>query len=131
MILRRLHSDKRGTAAIEFTFAMPLLATLMIGILQFGLVLQASGAMRHAIGEGIRFAKVHPGATQTEVLDRTREALAGVKLSGVKQLTFQRGTSNQAEYGQITMQYELDPMIPFADIPPITLNETKTAYLPS
>lgn len=130
MKFRKLIADPRGASAIEFAFAMPVVVTLMIGILQFGLVLQASGAMRHAIGEGIRYAKVHPSATETEVLDETRSALAGVDPDGVTQLSFQRGTASGAEFGRITMRYSLDPFIPFASLPPIVLNQTRTAYLP-
>ena len=68
MKIKKFLSDKRGAVIIETAFALPVLILLMIGMLQFGLVLQASGAMRNAIGQGIRFAKVNPNATETEVL---------------------------------------------------------------
>ena len=127
----RLHRDASGAASVEFVFALPVLATFMIGVLQFGLVLQANGAIRNALGDGIRYAKVHPSATNNEVLTQTRAGLAGIAQSGIKTLTFQRGTSNGASYGQIAISYQLQPMIPFAPLPPITLNQTKTAYLPT
>jgi Flp pilus assembly protein TadG len=129
MTKRTLLSDPNGAAAIEFTFALPILLMLMIAILQFGLVLQASGAMRNAVGEGIRHAKVHPTATETEVLNRARAGFAGVDPDGIQTLTFTRGTSNGAEFGRISMTYHLTPLIPFASVPPIQLSATRTAYL--
>ena len=131
MTTRKLLADTRGAVAIEAAFALPLLATLMIGILQFALVLQASGAMRHAIGEGLRYVKVHPDATSTEVLEVTKDAMAGVDLAGLKGTSYQKGSVNGAAYGRIILRYELTPLIPFVDLPPITLRETRRAYLPS
>ena len=127
----RLLLDAQGAATIEFAIALPLLATFMIGVLQFGMVLQANGALRNALGDGIRYAKVHPSATQTEVLDQTRAGLSGIAQSGITSLTFQRGTQNGADYGEISISYQMQPMIPFAPLPPITLSQSKTAYLPS
>lgn len=129
--VRKLRSDEGGAVAIEMAFALPVLVTLMIGILQFALVLQASGAMRHGIGEGLRFAKVNASATAAQVEAETRANMEGVKLTGIRSLTFQRGTASGAAFGRIAMQYELTPVIPFAPLPPIQLNETRTAYLPS
>ena len=127
----RLLRDCRGAAAVEFAFAIPVLATFMIGVLQFGQILQTNGALRNALGDGIRYAKVHPTATQSEVLTQTKAGLAGVAQSGITSLTFKRGTQNGADYGQISISYQMQPMIPFAPLPPITLSQTKTAYLPT
>jgi Flp pilus assembly protein TadG len=138
----RLLSDKRGAIVVEMAFSIPIMVMLMIGILQFALVLQASGAMRNAIGQGIRYAKVHPledpddpsevAALKGEVEAVAREGLAGVDKSGIKTLQYTTGTdANGIEYGTITMTYELKPLIPFATIPPIELTQTRTGYLPT
>ena len=126
MRIFRLLRDTSGATTVEFVFALPVLATFMIGVLQFGQVLQANGAIRNALGDGIRYAKVHPTATQSEVITQTKAGLAGVSLNGIKTLTFQRGMQNGANYGEITISYQMEPMIP-----PITLNQSKTAYLPT
>ena len=130
MKLRQFLRNTRGAAAIEFALALPILASLMIGILQFALVFQASGAMRHASGEGIRYAKVHPGATESEVLAVVRSALGGIDKDNITSLTFVRGTTGEADYGRVAMSYSLQPLIPFVSLPPIVLNETKFTYLP-
>lgn len=129
--LKRLRRDREGSFGIEFAIALPVLVALMIGILNFGLVLNANGSMRNAMGEGLRLAKVDPAATDATVIATTRAALIGVDPNAVQTLTFRRGTVNNAETGTMTMTVQLRPIIPFAMIPPITLTETKQIYLPS
>ncbi len=130
MTIRKLLADCRGATAVEFAFAMPILITIMLGTLQFATALHASGALRHGLGEGIRYAKVYPGATETEVLDHTRAGLAGLNPDRIETLTFQRGTLNGAEFGQVSIDYRLEPLVPFIPVPAIVLSETKFAYLP-
>lgn len=129
--LRALQPCREGSVGLEFGIALPILVALMIGILQFGLILNANGSMRNAMGEGLRLAKVNPAATNGQVLSRTRSTLVGVDPAAVTSLTFARGTSNNTQTGTMTMQVTLTPIIPFAPIPPIVLNQTKRVYLPS
>ncbi len=129
-IFREIIRDRRGATVIEYAFALPVLVMLMIGILQFALILQASGAMRHGIGEGLRYAKVNPDATESEVLAQVRPAMGGVDLNNVTSLRFTSGTTNGVAFGRITMQYEMMPVIPFAPLPAIQLSETRTTFLP-
>ncbi len=60
-----------------------------------------------------------------------RDALAGIDRDNIQSIVFTSGTSNGAEFGRIDVSYAMDPLIPFADIKPITINESKTVYLPS
>lgn len=129
--MQRFSKDDRGSVGLEFGIAIPVLVALIIGVLQFGLVLNANGAMRHAMGEGLRLAKVDPSASDTEVTDRVKAQLVGVDPAGIQILTFNRATSNNIERGTMTMTLRLTPVIPFAAVPPITLTETKTIYLPN
>lgn len=131
MIAHGLLKDIRGAAVIEFAFALPTIAIIMMGILQMGLVLHASGGMRYALAEGIRFARVNPQATSAQVEGRARAALLGIDRNGITSLTFVRGTSSGgASFGRMAMRYEIAVAIPFVSLPPFVLNETKTTYLP-
>ena len=123
--------NKSGSGSIDFAFAFPVLITLMLGTIQLGMYLQASGTLRHALGEGIRYAKVYPDATTTEVLDEVRSEMPAMNPDNIAQIGFVRGTSNGAAYGRISIAYTLEPMIPLVPVPPITISESKTAYLPS
>jgi len=127
----KLLRDRSGSVAVDFAFAFPVLLTLMLGTIQLGVYLQASGTLRHALGEGIRYAKVYPDATSTEVLDEVRSEMPAMNTSNISRLQFIRGTSNGAEYGRISIAYKLEPLIPLMPVPAITITETKTAYIPS
>lgn len=131
MTIAALASDERGATVIEFAFALPVLVTLMVGILQYGMILHTSGGLRNALGEGIRHAKVYPSATQASVLQKTRDALPGIDPNGITALTFERGVSNGAAFGRLSITYQAEAVIPFVPVQAITLTETKTAYLPS
>jgi Flp pilus assembly protein TadG len=129
--IRLLHRDQRGGAIIEFAFALPIMVTFLIGILQSSLMLYAKSGMRHGVGEGVRFAKVFRDAEDVAVLNKVRGAAFGVQASRIKTLTFQRSTSaNGEDLATIAMTYEPSSFIPFVPRLPITLSETRTLYLP-
>ena len=123
--------DEKGSGSVDFAFAFPVLITLMLGTIQLGMYLQASGTLRHALGEGIRYAKVYPDATSDEVLDEVRSEMPAMDPDKIARLRFNRGTVNGAAYGRISIAYTLEPMIPLVPLPDITITETKIAYLPS
>lgn len=131
MITQGLLKDTRGAAVIEFAFALPVIAMVMLGILQMGIVLHASGGMRHALGEGIRYARINPEATDAQVETYARAAMLGIDGSAIRSLTFDRGTTAGGQsFGRITMRYDIATVIPFVPLPPFALNKTKTTYLP-
>ena len=128
--LRSIGRNRTGSLGFEFAIAMPILVTLMLGVLQFGMALHASGSMRNAMGEGLRLAKVDPNATAAEVYAETRDEMVGVDQNGITSLVFTRGTAaNGAEFGKLVMKYTMKPLLPFAPIPDIVLEEEKQIYL--
>ena len=139
--MEKIARNSEGAAVIEAAFALPVLVMLMIGILQFAMILQAGGAMRHSMGEGLRYAKVHQladpsdplqvKALETKVEEITKNALAGINKNDIKSLTFTYGTEDGADFGRIDMQYEMDPFIPFAPVDAIKITKSRTVYLPS
>jgi Flp pilus assembly protein TadG len=111
-------------------FALPIVVMLMIGILQYAIVMQTTSGMRHAIGEAVRFAKVYPNADEDEVLDIARGSFVGIDSSKITGLALERGTAaNGADYGTVTMRYRLEPVIPFVALDEINLEESRTIYL--
>ena len=131
MIGRRILKDERGATVLEFALALPVLATLMIGILQFGIVMHTSGGIRHAMGEGLRYAKVNPSATAAQVEQHARNALVGIDNGGLTAVSFTRGTQDGAEYGRLTISYRAEPVVPFIPDQVINLSRTKQVYLPN
>lgn len=56
---RRLRGDA-GTAAVEFALLLPVLATLVLGVLSTGVVLSQKQQMAYAVREGARHGAVLP-----------------------------------------------------------------------
>ncbi|MBT0667135.1 pilus assembly protein [Novosphingobium profundi] len=133
MIPRRfawhLLRDRRGASVIEFAFALPVAAALMVGILQFALVMQATGAIRHAAGEGVRYANVNQEASETQVAAKVRQQLAGLNENGVVAIALERGSSDGAAFDKVDIQYRLEPVVPFMQLNPIVLNESALSYV--
>ena len=130
-LAQHLRRDEAGSFGVEFAIALPVLIALMIGILNFGLVFNANGSMRNAMGEGLRYAKVERTASDADVISVTRQSLVGVAPNAVQTLTFNRATVNNTETGTMTMTIVIQPIIPFAPLPPIRLTQTKSIYLPT
>ncbi|MCB2086490.1 MAG: pilus assembly protein [Sphingomonadaceae bacterium] len=129
-MLRRLLRNRAGSSTVDFAFALPVLVTLMLGMVQMGVSLHASGALRHAATEGVRLAKVDPDATETEVLTRVKSELAAMDADKITTLKFEHGTTNGADYGKVTVGYRVDPLIPLLPVPSINLSEEKQVWLP-
>lgn len=66
---KALASDDRGAAAVELVFALPLLITLLFGIIQFGFIFFVWNDMMNAAREGARRLAVD--STITEVQAQT------------------------------------------------------------
>lgn len=130
-MLQKIRRDTRASSTVDFAFALPVLITIMLGTMQLGQYLQVSGTLRHALGEGVRYAKVYPDATQSDVIAEIKDEMPAVDHSKIKAVVFVRGTSSGINWGAAGIQYKLEPMIPLVPLPPITITETSISYLPA
>lgn len=55
----RLGADRRGAMAIEFGFALPVLALLTIGLIDASMLVWSSSTIENAAAEGARYAVVN------------------------------------------------------------------------
>ncbi len=60
--LRNRGKDERGAALVEFAIIMPLLFTLVLGIVEFGWLLSNDLDIRHGAREAARQAAVNAGS---------------------------------------------------------------------
>lgn len=51
-------SDRRGSVLVEFALLAPVFLTLLVGVIQIGLHIQNSNAVRNLASDGARFAVV-------------------------------------------------------------------------
>lgn len=123
----QLLGDRRGSAAIEFVVAIPILVLMMWGIFQVGILYQANAGMQHALGEGARLATVWPTRTDAEIQSKITSAKFGLANGtwGTPQIT----TDTTAKTKTISVTYSQPTDFLFFQGPTVTLSATKVVYL--
>ncbi len=57
-LVHRLRQSESGAAMVEFAFVLPVLLSLILGVMEVGRALYAYQTLDHAVREGARFAIV-------------------------------------------------------------------------
>ena len=79
---RRSHRARAG-AVVEFAVILPLLLTILFGIIEYGYVFMVRQTLQHSAREGCRIASLATSeAPFTNVLARVDETMAATRLSG-------------------------------------------------
>ena len=80
---RACRSNRRRAAAIvEFAVVLPLLVTILFGIIEYGYVFMVRLTLEHSAREGCRLASLSTSAPPyTNVTGRVNEAMEGTGLS--------------------------------------------------
>jgi Flp pilus assembly protein TadG len=74
-------TSEKGAELVEFALTFPLLLLVVLGIIDFGLLLQRVQVLTNAAREGARIA-VLPGYTQPDIQTRVNQYLLAVGLPG-------------------------------------------------
>ena len=83
MNTRSKRTDKtnvKGAAVVELAVVLPLLLTIVFGIIEFGWVFMVRDTLVNASREGCRVA-VLQGSTQQDIQDRVATSMSGAGLS--------------------------------------------------
>ena len=83
LLTRRMAAFRRETGAelIEFAFTLPLLLVVVMGIVDFGFMMQRFEVVSNAAREGARVA-ILPGYEDSDVIDRVDQYVAAAGLPG-------------------------------------------------
>ena len=133
MFFSKFSRNQNGTAATEFALAIPLVMLLFYGMAQFGIILLANAGIRHALDRGARAATVYIGATpmtDQQIKDVVTGNLYGVKNATMSPPNVSRGSSGGVNFVDITIAYSAPVDLIVYQYGPITLSETRRAYLP-
>lgn len=126
-----LHRDQSGSAVIEFALAVPVLFLFIIGIIQLGLLFSAYAGMGNAVNEAARYATISPTPTDDEIVARLNQRKFMLQAATTTVAAPVRGTVGDVSYIDLSMTYQAPLNFIFFSTPPITLQQTRRAYLAS
>jgi len=80
----RRRRTQRGATAVEFAFVVPILITLVFGVIQFGFVFAQLSALSHGARQGARWGVVNLLATHTcgTVIQQVRTGAQTIAMPG-------------------------------------------------
>jgi Flp pilus assembly pilin Flp len=129
MQLKNLARQTRGASAIEFALLAPALFMMMVGITQIGFMFFASAGLKYAVAEGARFATTHPRPSAAQIEARVKKRRFGIAPDRFRTFAIVEGVSDSAQYYDITATYTVPLNFVFVQIAPVTLRETRRAYI--
>jgi Flp pilus assembly protein TadG len=129
-VLRRIATDRRGATAVEFALSVPVLLTLIIGILQLGTLFFANAGLQQAIESGARYASLYPNPTDTQIIAKVNNNRYGLDSTRITGPSLSHGTSNGVNYVDLTMSYSVPLNFVFFQVGSINLSQSQRAYQP-
>lgn len=107
-------ANDRGSSAVEFALVVPFLVTLIVGMIQFGVVYNAYLGVTHAAREGARMAAV--GQYTVADVKATAPQLDPAKI--------QISESEASGYCEVLVKYPYQLDIPFVPSQSLWLSST-------
>lgn len=80
-VLRRLRRADRGGAAVETALAFPLLLLVVLGLMEFGMLMYAYNTVKHSALVGLRAASVERTVDQAAVVTLVRNSAFGLQMT--------------------------------------------------
>lgn len=131
--IRRTFHDERGSAAIEFAIAVPVLVMMIWGMFQVSIILEANAGVDQALGEGARYATIFDTTTNARPTDeQIADKITATKF-GIRNGDWQDpeiNTDNETSDGYITInvEYDLPTDFLFFQGPDISIVKSKRVY---
>lgn len=126
--MKRIISNERGVASLEFILALPPFLLLLIGAVQLGMLALARTGLQHAVDEAARYATIYPTPTDQQIIDRVNAREFGLDPAYTSAPVVTNGTEYDVSYTEITMSYSRPLNFIFFQTPAITVSYTRRAY---
>ena len=122
--IRGIGRDQRGTVLIEAAFALPLLVTLLLGILIYGTWFMSAHSLQQAANDAARAAVAGLNATERRTLvdQSVTAARAAFPLPAAQ--TISVGTTENGGYYRVTLRYDMANAPIMSAFPLPTANRT-------
>ena len=103
---RTRHNRARAGAIVEFAVVLPLLLTILFGIIEYGYVFMVRQTLQHAAREGGRLASLQTSVSPyINVIDRVNDIMAPTRIS-----------SYQVQVTQGTCEETVTVTVPYDDV---------------
>ncbi|MFN3370224.1 MAG: TadE/TadG family type IV pilus assembly protein [Sphingomonadaceae bacterium] len=129
-LLRRLRHHRGGATAAEFALTLPLMILILVAFLQVGMYLHANAGLQNALGEGARVATLWPRRTPGEIAETIRASGFGLNPERFGAPVFTFGNAGGQDFVDIRVTYTPRLNFLFFEVPGITLERERRAYLP-
>jgi Flp pilus assembly protein TadG len=100
------HRKRRATAIVEFAVVLPLLLTLLMGIIEYGWIFMVRQTLTNAAREGCRIAVLNT-ATEDAVATRIREVMEPLGFAEGTQWSFTASPIDE-ETQEIAVSVQMD-----------------------
>lgn len=107
MMIKGKRYYRRGAAVVEMAVVLPLLLTLVFGIIQYGYIFMVRQSLTHAANEACRVATL-PGSTDADVLASVDAYMSGPGLTGY--------TVSMTHYTAVDPTETVTVQIPYASV---------------
>lgn len=118
-------ADERGAVAVEFALLLPLLITLLVGIIQFGLAFNTKLSLTHATREGARAEIVGQ-----DPVDAVLDAATSVDLNPGDVDVVPCTDDDFGEQTEVEASTDFEFTIPFAELGSINLSSKAVMRCP-
>jgi len=119
---------QRGSAALQFALAAPVIVMFISAIAQLGVLFAAGAGMQQALGEGARAATLYPRPTDDAISAKITNAKFGLS-PGSLTSSLSHGTSNGLPYLDMQLNYTTRLSFVFFQGPSVTLTRSRRAYI--
>lgn len=111
MNIKKIINNQKGQSMVELAIILPILLLIIMGIFEFGRVMNAYLTINHAAREGARAASLGSYDTQIiEKIDTASYPLDILKLT--KTISPSKISRTRGAYAAVTVAYDFDIIIP-------------------
>lgn len=114
----RLVRNVSGAAAVEFALVAPLAVLILVGILQFGVLIFNRNTVQYAVEQAGRYVMVHESVSDQQIIDQIAKNVVGLNAADIS-ATIVTSASNGVTFVTITANYPfrfLSGLLPFGTI---------------
>lgn len=129
-LFKRLFVRSDAAAAVEMALALPVLLTMILGILSSGSMFLSKNELNHAVGEAARYATIAPQPSDDAIRTMVLNSYHGTDPLSSAQVTITHGhTASYMNYVEVEAKVQTSLYLVFVDVPGITLVAAKRAYV--